>query len=114
MGRNKKYLTDQERIAAKKEQRQKWNKDNHDRYLELKREHYKSNKSKYIENSYKWKERNPEKAKCILKKAMKKYYIKLTTLNKIEKIGESEWMKTATDEQLEVYTEYKLQQKTTN
>lgn len=108
MGRNKKYLTDEERIAAKKEQVQKWDKDNHDRYLEIKKKYYDNNKTKYIESANKWQKLNPEKFRKTHKITMRKYYIKLTALKKIEKIGESEWMKTATDEQLEVYTEYKL------
>lgn len=108
MGRSKKYHTDEEKIAAHKLQMQKWRKDNPNKYAEKKKIYYENNKDKYIENAVKWNKCNPEKAKKMHQACMKRYDAKRTILKQIEKIGEDEWMKTATAEQMEIYTEYKL------
>lgn len=62
MGRKRIY-TDEERLAAIKESKRKWKKNNPDKVKESNRKYYQENSDKVKENSRKYAENNPDKVK---------------------------------------------------
>ncbi len=122
-GRPKKYSSDEERVAAKREAskrckennvykyeeyNKKWVADNADKVKKYKKKHYEIHKQYYIDNATKWRQANLDKYKELHKPVQKKSDMKRAILQVIEQIGEEEWMKTATEEQVAVWVTYKM------
>ncbi len=134
MGRKPKYITEEDRKAARKQCMADWRKDNPDKvkgysveaYKNLKesnprfwlmekartakKKYYEKNKKKYVENANQWQITNSDKYKIAHKKSVDKYYKKTVILKKIEQMGEMEWLTIATDEEKEIYVEHQVKQ----
>lgn len=95
MGRPKKYATPEEAKAAHKEQkkqassrwrknnpdkakanRERYCKNNPDKVKETKKKYYENNKQSYVARAAKWSATNPERAKELHAKAVKKYQLR--------------------------------------